>query len=683
MIKLKPTAKTKKVLASEFSELEIPYRHLNPIQSAAYEYIRDDVNIVVSTPTGSGKTLVAAMATALALKEGNSALYASPYKALTEERRDEWQEMFPDATLVTMTGDYAVTDKLKKKLARADLILLTSEMVDSKARQGHSEKLQAINKASVIVVDEIHLICDEGRGDKIETGLMALTHNNPNIRLIFLSATLKNGEEIANWATKLNGKETVLIESKWRPTKLHLEFITYNPPDETYHADQVMRVETALKTFFQYPEDCTAMFVHTKKDGRDTVTGLYAGDVEVPFYNADLDLKARKKIMRQFLGTKINPLVATSAASTGVNMPCKTAIIVGTRMGLQEVKPMKITQAIGRAGRIQFEKEGFARIVVNAKDLKFWERAMKELPDVKSQLSDYRTLRFHIVSLIDRERAATALELTRWHEKSLMAIQGRPMRKQDATAMLEGMQTAGIIFKKRGRYKNTFIGKIASRLYFDPFAIIDWLRNWEKLRDQGLLYDDTGLSWAVGRSIHYGEVHSNRDTRDYVDAIEHDVREAGLPVDRSIPMVAAIRYGLQGLKIVGLQAMFGSIRSDIWRMVSAWKWAADSAKLDIPEEYFDKVGTRLQSGGSWETANFCQVPGLGAVRAQRLVDEGVEDILMYLRPEKKGGMRETAKELMKRKPYSEREGHGQYYKVAKAMLAMPDVKAMIKETKKK
>lgn len=654
--------------SKEFKPIELPFETLNPVQSAALPFIDEDVNLVVSAPTASGKTLIATMAAAEAISHGKSALYASPFKALTQERYEDWGDKkhpFHEEGVAILTGDYAMTDKLKRKLNEARFILLTSEMVDARARQGRKERLRFLNDASVMIADEIHLLGMDQRGDRLETGLMALTKNNPKIRLVFLSATMGNAEQIAEWATKLNGKETVLLLSEWRPTKLTIEMYGYRTESRRYREDQIARINSAVELFYSFPEDGHRMIVvHGKKDGNIILKELRSNGTPAEFYNSGMSMVKRRETKERLLAGDLKNIIATSALTTGVNLPSTYGVVVGNRRGLSFVDPVEIQQAIGRLGRPQWGKDGIARITVKDEEVDLWDKKIRTPPFIQSQLTGDASMRFHMVSLIDRKRAQTPEELQAWQERSLMAFQGRPITESKAEGLFHDLTGLGIIEPASSKtrdsyYRNTFIGKIASRLYFDPMAILQWLRNWNRVSQLGLFQDDQSISWAVGSSVHFDEVHPGEEAQAWVD---HVVAQLSSGMSTKNPgMVGAIYAGLIGKRIPNLAAPFHAMRQDIWRMVSAWKWSTDSAKIPVPDGYFERLGTRLSSGCSWEAAEFCRVPGIGPVTAQRLLDEDIRTVHDYLATRKKGGKRELTRELL---------GERAYNKYANAMVSM-------------
>jgi len=166
-------------------------------------------SILVCTPTASGKTLVAEMAMTEAITSGKGkAIYLAPLKALASEKFKDFKRKYDSLFKIAMSiGDMDSTDPY---LVEYDMILMTSEKMDSLIRH-HAPWLKYV---SVVVVDEIHLLNDPGRGPTLEILLTILKTVLPKAQIIGLSATIGNPKELANWL----GAELVL--DNWRPVKL-------------------------------------------------------------------------------------------------------------------------------------------------------------------------------------------------------------------------------------------------------------------------------------------------------------------------------------------------------------------------------------------------------------------------------------------------------------------------------
>ena len=176
----------------------------------------DKESLLVCTPTASGKTFVAELAMLKTIKEKlGKTVYVVPLKALASEKYKDFKEKYSSIAKVALS--IGNTDSAETYLDQYDIIITTSEKFDSLMRH-HTPWL---NKINTLIVDEIHLLNDPGRGPTLEVVITLLRQMLSDIQIIGLSATIGNPKELADW---LGAK---LIVDKWRPVKLY-EGVYYN-----------------------------------------------------------------------------------------------------------------------------------------------------------------------------------------------------------------------------------------------------------------------------------------------------------------------------------------------------------------------------------------------------------------------------------------------------------------------
>ncbi|KAE8539245.1 hypothetical protein D1P53_004343 [Cryptococcus gattii VGV] len=185
----------------------------NKVQSEVFDDVEhkvyeSDENLVVSAPTGSGKTTIFELAFLhnLSFRTPNDSLkplavYIAPTKALCNEKAKDWQERLgqalPDVICTEITGDYGNTSTIYNTIRGADLIVTTPEKFDSMTRRSRnlgnmSQRLQ------LIMIDEVHIL-RESRGATLEVVISRLKGLSRDIRFIALSATVPNIDDIARW----------------------------------------------------------------------------------------------------------------------------------------------------------------------------------------------------------------------------------------------------------------------------------------------------------------------------------------------------------------------------------------------------------------------------------------------------------------------------------------------------
>ena len=183
---------------------------LRPAQEKAIKKgLLDRKNILVCTPTASGKTLIAELAALKSIIEGNGkAIYIVPLKALASEKYKDFKKRYDGIAKVALSiGDIDSSDSY---LIDYDLIITTSEKLDSLIRH-HTPWLSLI---STIIIDEIHLLNDPRRGPTLEILITILRQLLKEVQIIGLSATIGNPEELAGWL------KAELVKDDWRPVKL-------------------------------------------------------------------------------------------------------------------------------------------------------------------------------------------------------------------------------------------------------------------------------------------------------------------------------------------------------------------------------------------------------------------------------------------------------------------------------
>ncbi len=183
---------------------------LRPCQKKAIKNgLLDGKNLLVCTPTASGKTLIAEMCGIKSILESKGkCIYIVPLKSLALEKYKDFKKRYSHLCNIALSiGDL---DKKETHLANYDLIICTSEKLDSLIRH-HAHWLKHVG---VVVIDEIHLLNDIGRGPTLEILITILRRLLANVQIIGLSATIGNPKELANW---LDAK---LIIDKWRPVEL-------------------------------------------------------------------------------------------------------------------------------------------------------------------------------------------------------------------------------------------------------------------------------------------------------------------------------------------------------------------------------------------------------------------------------------------------------------------------------
>jgi ATP-dependent RNA helicase HelY len=179
---------------------------LDPFQIEAIEAIDRHVNVLVSAPTGSGKTLIANYAIGRVLERGERAFYTTPLKALSNQKFHELSALFGEERVGLLTGDTSHN-------RNADIIVMTTEVL----RNMLLTESQQLMTLGLVVLDEVHYLQDPFRGGVWEE-VIILTPSA--VRFVALSATIGNANFLGEWFEQVRGPTSIVIEET-RPIQLH------------------------------------------------------------------------------------------------------------------------------------------------------------------------------------------------------------------------------------------------------------------------------------------------------------------------------------------------------------------------------------------------------------------------------------------------------------------------------
>lgn len=411
----------------EFLKKAYGFEKLYPHQVEAINHIAEDTGVLVTVPTASGKTVVAVGAIYKALMEGKKAVYVSPLVALSSEKFLEFTEIFharaeelglPRKYNVALStgATYKFTNSESLKLKKAGVIVTTNEKLDSIIRR----KPKWIKDIGVIVLDEVHLMYDPGRGSTLEivqTYFKYLKDNGDFEPIIVaLSATVGNPEDIADWL------DVEVVESNFRPVELVKLIYDAEEKKLIQYDGMFFKNEQPSKSFANIPID---FVVDRFKNGKQVVTFVAArkyaeslardmtkyaenyvteddkkaiaeaisdwGDTPIEeklkeymlkgtaFHHAGLSFEMRAAVEDLFRRGHIKFIAATPSISIGVNLPANTVIIRDVKRWTGKYSAFlpnyEIEQMLGRAGRPQYDDIGYGIIVAkNQIELDFIEK---------------------------------------------------------------------------------------------------------------------------------------------------------------------------------------------------------------------------------------------------------------------------------------------------------------------
>ncbi|OAF70127.1 hypothetical protein A3Q56_02114 [Intoshia linei] len=177
---------------------------LDPFQRSAINCVANDQSVLVASHTSSGKTAVALYAIAVCLQNKQRVIYTSPIKALSNQKYRELYDEFEDVGL--MTGDVTIN-------SNANCLVMTTEILKSMIYRG----AEIVKQVKWLIFDEIHYMRDPERGIVWEESIALLPKQ---VRFVFLSATISNGDEFADWICNIHEHPCNLVYTDYRPIPL-------------------------------------------------------------------------------------------------------------------------------------------------------------------------------------------------------------------------------------------------------------------------------------------------------------------------------------------------------------------------------------------------------------------------------------------------------------------------------
>lgn len=628
------------VPCSKYPYAKFPYDKFNPVQSRVFEFYEQDANAIIVTTTSSGKTVCGEMFLAHEIrKRGGKGMFLAPYKSLSQEKIRDWTREnyhFSDLKICICTGDYKLTAKREKELNEADLIIMTTELLNHRTRSFFSERNTFLQEIGTLVVDEIHSLGMTGRGDKIECGLMRFTEINKKARIVGLSATIPNSDQIAEWVSYiLTGKETYLVKSTYRPCPLIMHYEKYWDGDKSYDATEEQKMETALQIVNYYPEDKFLIFAHTKKTGELMKKKLIACGIDADFHKADLAAAKKHALEDKFREDKsFRVLVATSTLAAGVNLPARRVIILGVHRGLEEVDDYDLRQQCGRAGRPAYDPVGDAYILLPESKFDEWKEILKNPKPIMSKMlhevnKKYKVLAFHLNSEIYQENVKTIEDIHKWYERSLARFQSKSLSDIIVDQTLESLQKCSATKEDQAIYTANIVGKIASLFYFSPFDVADLKRNFTKLFDSGQEDNDYCLSFALGNIDTLKDGIASRADKEAMSKYAYKLNELYMGDNLYEPAIkAGYAYYLllTGTMAPGYEALCTNLKMDFLRTNQVLLTLDGFMKKWHKQSWFRTLALRINYGVKGHMADLCQLPNIGGVRANKLYNAGIKTV---------------------------------------------------------
>ncbi|MEN3006817.1 MAG: DEAD/DEAH box helicase [Candidatus Methanosuratincola petrocarbonis] len=655
-----------------------------PQELALKSGLLEGKNLVLAVPTASGKTLVAEIcAIKHILERRGKVLYLVPLRALASEKLDEFKRLAKIGIKVVMSsGDY---DSLDPELGKYDLIIATNEKADSLFR--HSPPW--VDRLSLVVADEIHLLGEPSRGPTLESILTRIKYLKMDVQVLALSATINNAEEISGWLG------AGLVTSDWRPVPLKegvfcrgsVTFLDgeVRQVPQSGSGDPVADLAVdAIKSGGQMlvftGSRNSAVSLAKRLEGpvlrvlkaseksrlkalserilslgeRTKLTEKLAKSVScgVAFHHAGLTYPQRKAIEDSFRSAHIKCICATPTLAAGVNTPARRVLIYEYRrfepgVGRVNIPVLEYKQMAGRAGRPRYDKLGEAIVFSRSEEEKdfLMEQYLLAKPEkVWSKLGVAPSLRSQVLATVAMGLARSRGGIIDFFGKSFCAYQyGIDSFKSSILESVSFLTDAGMLKEGKGGegLEATTLGKRVAELYIDPKSAEIILRALA-LRRSGLPAmsylalachtPDMPKLYVRGKEVESLESYLESNS----DLLLFDVPEEEFQHEMilsELKTALLLKEWIDEAPEEAIVENFDIGSGDIYAYVESAKWilnaAHELARLMGYRESADPIRrllVRVENGIREELLPLISLKGIGRVRARALYSAGYRSV---------------------------------------------------------
>ncbi len=452
---------------------------LDEFQSCAISYARKNYSVIVSAPTGAGKTLIAEYIIEDCIRNGEGVVYTAPIKALSNQKFRDLSKKYP-GKVGLLTGDISINP-------RAEIMIMTTEIF----RNAILTEPQRFKTRTWIIFDEIHYLDDIERGTVWEETIILLPKH---MRLLALSATLPNIDEFISWLNSVHNFPIKKVVERIRPVPLNLRAQCDNrifqnikelQASGLLHKKTRKKSYTAahikynrLSTLITHLSDCSLLpciyfsfsrkkceefageicgFNFLTKEQSDKLLNTFKALVAkfdigddpninllyplikngIAYHHAGLLPALKETIERLFSTGLLKMIFATETFALGINMPAKTvvfdAIYKYYGRSFHYLKTRDFYQMAGRAGRRNIDKQGY--IYLRIRPFRY------DFPDIEKILYG----KYEPITSQLRSCYATILNLYRIMQEKLYDIyprsfhfyQANQFRKKEAFQLLK------------------------------------------------------------------------------------------------------------------------------------------------------------------------------------------------------------------------------------------------------
>jgi superfamily II RNA helicase len=434
-------------------------------QQEAIDYINQGHSVIVSAPTGAGKTAIAEHILNTSIQNNIGVIYTAPIKALSNQKFRDFQGQFGD-NIGILTGDVSINPD-------ALVLIMTTEIFRNKVL----DEPASLKQYSWIIFDEVHYIDNPERGTVWEESLIFLPQH---MNLLALSATIPNIKQFAEWIESIHKKTVKTVIEDKRPVPLHFFFqcqnevldninalkrVKYGRPNKISSLISYLKAKDGLPTIYfvfgrRRAEDLAQelySFNFLNANEKKQITELFDSLCErfdlkrdrtaqsmytliqngIAYHHAGMLPTLKEVIERLFTSRLLKVIFTTETFALGINMPSRSVIFDDLRKFygryVRNLKTRDFYQMAGRAGRRGIDDEGFVYSRINPNRINFDDvkRVIYGRPEeVRSQLNtSYAT----ILNLYEKYQDG----LFKIYPLSLHYFQSRKHEQKEAVRLIE------------------------------------------------------------------------------------------------------------------------------------------------------------------------------------------------------------------------------------------------------
>jgi len=660
------------VIPKSFESI-FPFDQFNKVQSAVFETVYNtDENVVVAAPTASGKTVIGELAILRTLIKhqdvsNKKVVYIAPYKALSYEKLEEWTNKFVPLgyNVYVSTGE---TEIEPRKAINAHIIISTPEKVDSASRKYTSSAYEFTNHISTVIIDEVHLLDSPERGGALEVLIARLKRINTNVRIVALSATMKNVEDVAAWIGAKKSS-TFVFDDTYRPIKLQASVCGYKSDKKSRWNNRYLKMQLSYDLIVPHIDagGQALVFVSSRRGTVDTAQKLLEifsesenmllGTKEtkllgegskdiindtlrccfvegIAFHHAGLSRNDRELVETAFKNRLLKVLASTSTLAWGVNLPARVVVVQDTSVydplkGKKEISPLDLLQMLGRAGRPQFDDVGYGIIITEEKNVKYYQKLLTG-KEIESRLTE--TLEEHLNAEISLGFITSKIEVNEWL-KSTFLYRAKKDEEQIQKIMtttdecIARLTKDGFIRESEDGFASTPLGSLTSKFYLrlDTGKLF-----FDAANSQEILLDDEEILALISKASEFNDMVVRRNERRVFRDVLESYSASGYVKDlkkHQEKVFAILLASLKGgVKIdMELQTDARVIRQNANRLLSALERFYDefSYKTTLIREKVKRLSVLLEYSLPEELSGLLQIKGIGARYAALLASAKV------------------------------------------------------------